>query len=105
MVSIFMRIPVKRSTEIIIDHLQRRHIPNAIVEEFRDHLNHCVGNNLRVFKETTYKFPDGIPMGEPLSMLAREPIYSGVADVGINGHFPEYYVIRGSRGVRKKVKF
>jgi len=71
-VSMFTRVPVARTIAIMIDMLERKNISPPIVAEFRTLLNHCTERNICVFQGSVYRFPDGLPMGGPLSMLMAD---------------------------------
>ena len=68
----FTTVPVARTISIMVDHLQKKNIPTPVVAEFKDLLSHCTEKNLCVFQGSVYKFPDGLPMGDPLSMLMAD---------------------------------
>ena len=65
----FTNIPVSKTVNLITDLLKQKNIPLVVIDEFWDLITQCTKKNLCVFRGTTYVFPDGLPMGGPLSML------------------------------------
>jgi len=72
----FTGIPVARAITFMEDFLKEKNIQQETIQEFKDLLHHCVDKDLCVFGGTVYRFPDGLPMRGPLSIL--------VADVFLN---------------------
>ena len=54
------------------------------MKEFHHLISICLKQNVCVFKGKTYKFPDGLPMGGPLSMLVVD-IFMGKLKTDILG--------------------
>ena len=68
----YTRIPVQKAIDITLTHLRQVNQANEVIEDFKVLLSQCIDKNLCVFRETTYQFPDGLPMGGPLSALIAE---------------------------------
>lgn len=71
-INLFTNTPVARTINIMIDTLHKCRTPQAAVEEFRDLLAQCTEKNSCIFRGTLDRFPDGLPMGGPLSMLLAD---------------------------------
>ena len=75
------------------DILLQRGIDPEVVGEFRDLLSVWLKYNLCVYQFEKYEFPDGLPMGAPLSMLVAD-IYMDRLEQDIIGNFPSDRCIR-----------
>ena len=68
----FARVPVLFTINIMLNHLRNNGIHQDIVQEFETLLHLCLEDNICHFRGKTYRFPDGLPMGDPLSNLAAD---------------------------------
>ena len=71
-VSMFTRIPVKYTIDIMLEFLKKAAIQQEIIDEFHKLIKLCLNDNICFFLGKTYRFPDGLPMGAPLSMLVAD---------------------------------
>lgn len=53
----------------MIKILEKQHLQTEIIDEFRNLLSTCLRQNVCIFKQKTYKFPDGLPI---LSLLVAD---------------------------------
>lgn len=74
--SMYTQIPVLKSIDIMSQHLKQIGNPDPVIAEFQDIITKCLKDNICSFKGKTYKFPDGLPMGGPLSSLTAEVFMS-----------------------------
>lgn len=65
-------IPVLKSIEIMCNILSNKNIPQDTIQEFRHLILLCLKENLCMYGNVIYQFPDGLPMGGPLSCLVAE---------------------------------
>lgn len=77
-IKMFTCIPVTLCITYMCDLLSDNHVHPDTVAEFRTLITICLKHNLCFYRDILYTFPDGLPMGAPLSSL--------VADVFMN-HF------------------
>jgi len=68
----FNKIPVAETIELVCYLLQDMSLGDDDIEEFRDLITLCLEDNICMFNNLVYKFPDGLPMGGPLSSLAAD---------------------------------
>ena len=68
-VEIFTKIDVQQSIGIIHQRLLDAGAPTPMAEEAKTLLELCCRRNYCAFRGNTYVFPDGLPMGGPLSSL------------------------------------
>ena len=56
--------------DIMLSQLEKAHVPSDVRHKFSTLLRACLENNICIFSNSIYKFPDGFPMSGPLSSLA-----------------------------------
>lgn len=71
-VSMFTKIPVLYTIDIMISHLQNQNIHPNVIAEFKNLITLCLKDNICFYRGKTYRFPDGLPMGGPLSSLVAD---------------------------------
>ena len=91
--NMFTSISVNAAEELMADILLQKGTDPEMVGEFRDLLSICLKYNLCVYQFKQYEFPDGLPMGAPLSMLVAD-IYMDRLQQDIIGNFPSDRCIR-----------
>ena len=69
--SMYTNIPVSQSVGYMLDHLRANNIHSDIISEFHTLINWCL-KNICFYNGTLYEFPDGLPMGAPLSSLVAD---------------------------------
>jgi len=75
MVTMFSKIPISRAAPILIKILEQENIHTDFINEFKNLLSICLQQNICVIKNKTYKFPDGLPMDGPLSVLGCKHLH------------------------------
>ena len=68
----YSNIPVAASIDIMLSHLEKTHVSTDVRQEFSTLLCACLKDNVCVFRNSVYKFSDGLPMGGPLSSLVAD---------------------------------
>lgn len=68
----FTNIDVRLSINYMCDILRDSNVNADTISEFKGLISICVLTNICQFRNTTYQFPDGLPMGGPLSSLVAE---------------------------------
>ena len=75
-VSMFTRIPVQYTIDLVVNNLCNRQLPQNIIDEFKTLIQLCLKDNTYKFQNKTYQFPDGLPMGGSLSTLLADVFMS-----------------------------
>ena len=70
--SMYSNIPVAPSIDLMLSHLVKKHVPPDVIQEFSNLIKICLAQNICFFQNSIYKFPDGLPMGAPLSSLVAD---------------------------------
>ena len=70
--SMYSCIPVLKSIGYMCEILSQNNVPNEVIQEFEQLLLLCLKENLCTYNNVIYKFPDGLPMGGPLSCLVAD---------------------------------
>jgi len=66
--------------------LQSKKVHQDLINEFRSLITLCLSNNLCVFKGKKYRFPDGLPMGGPLSSLVADVFMDDLESSVLDSH-------------------
>ena len=64
--NLFTNVPVAVTIELMVGILRQHNVEQEVIDEFTALI--CVESNICMFRKKTYKFPDGLPMGGPLSL-------------------------------------
>jgi len=56
----------------MLDLLHKNRVSKIAIDEFKRLITLCIGKNICAYRGTTYEFPDGLPMGAPLSSLVAD---------------------------------
>lgn len=76
LVNMFNTIPIKETIDLMCDWLKKMNWEDEVIAEFRGLITLCLEDNICFFNGSIYRFPDGLPMGGPLSSLVAD-IYMG----------------------------
>ena len=87
-VSMYTRIPVRYTIDCTLNHLRRVNIQQDIINEFEKLITICTKDNVCHFLGRTYRFPDGLPMGAPLSALMAEVFMDHLEDQILSSNDP-----------------
>ena len=78
--NMFTRIPMIRA----IKHLKNNNICPNTINEFSKVLTHRTTNILCVFQGSAYEFLDGLPLGDPLTMLVADIFMDNLEDENVH---------------------
>lgn len=79
--SMYTNIPVSRAIEIMCKILKNRSLDESFICQFKNLINACLARNICSFNNKTYQFPDGLPMGGPLSALVADVFMCHMEDL------------------------
>ena len=84
--SMYTCIPVASSIQLMISTLKQKNIPDNIIKEFQKLVTLCLANNVCIYRKKKYRFPDGLPMGGPLSPLVAEIFMTHLEETILHSH-------------------
>ena len=79
-VNMYTNVPVQLTIDIMVSHLRNQQIHQDAIDEFKVLMKLCLEDNICHFQGKTYQFPDGLPMGGPLSSLVADAFLSHMED-------------------------